>query len=260
MLWVLIVGSVVGIVGIFVIRWKETKQKNKIKVKAERKTASTFREDVFDNTDEYTPSNRNKSALDYAALNKLISQAEIMYSKDMLDQASKIYVQALAIDPDHEIANNKLGLIYLKKDMPSKAEAIYRLLVKIKPRNPIYYSNLALSLYNQGFLDEAKVYYKKAIDFDPKKESRHISLGQVCVDKGDTREAINSFSRALELNPENKDMYFYITNLLIEVKAWDEGIAFMKVYLDNNPYNEEAKQKIVEIKRKKGDDPLYQSR
>jgi tetratricopeptide (TPR) repeat protein len=258
MLWVLIIGSIVGIVGIFVIRYKETQQKNKIKVRAERKTATTFKEDAFDNNDDYEPSFVDKRSIDYAKLNKLISQAEILYSKDLLEQASKIYVQALAIDPDHEIANNKLGLIYLKRDMPSKSEAIYRLLVKIKPRNAVYYSNLALSLYNQGFLEEAKKNYKKSIELDPKKESRYISLGQVCVDKGDTREAINSFSRALELNPENNDMYFYITNLLIEVKAWDEAMAFMQAFLDNNPYNEDAKQRIIDIKRMKGDDPLYQ--
>lgn len=259
MLWVLIIGSVIGIVGIFVIRFKEQQQKNKIKVRAERKTASTFKEDVMNNEDDYTPSNIRKSAIDYAKLNKLISQAEILYSKDLLNEASKIYVQALAIDPDHEVANNKLGLIYLKKDMPSKAEAIYRLLTKLKPRNAVYFSNLALSLYNQNFLEEAKVYYRKALNIDPK-ESRYVSLGQICVDTKDYREAINNFSRALEINPENDDMYFYITNLLIEVKAWDEGIAFMQAYLDSNPYNEEAKQKIVDIKRKKGEDPLYQSR
>lgn len=259
MLWILIVGSIVGIVGIFFIRYKELQQNNKIKVRAEQKTASTFKEDSFDEID-YQPINRRNNPIDYAKLNKLISHAEILYSKDLLDEASKIYVQALAIDPNHEIANNKLGLIYLKKDMPSKAEAIYRLLTQLKPRSAVYFSNLALSLYNQKFHEEAKICYKKAINLDPKKESRHISLGQICVDTGDLREAVGSFSRALELNPENKDMYFYITNLLVELKAWDEGIAFMQVFLDANPYNEEAKQMIIDIKRKKGDDPLYQTR
>lgn len=258
MLWILIVGSIVGIVGIFVIRYKEIQQKSKIKVKAEQKTASTFRDDAFDDND-YQPTNRRKTAIDYAKLNKLISHAEVLYSKNLLDEASKIYVQALAIDPNHEIANNKLGLIYLKKDMPSKAEAIYRLLTHVKPRSAVYFSNLALSLYNQNFLEEAKICYKKAIQFDAKKESRHISLGQICVDTGDLSEAVASFSRALELNPNNNDMYFYITNLLIELKAWDEGIAFMKAFLDNNPYNAEAKQMIIDIKRKKGDDPLYET-
>lgn len=259
MLWVLIVGCLVGIVGIFVIKMKEVEKKSKIKVMAEEKTANTFKDDEFDVEEEYTSIVKNKSSIDYAKLNKLISHAEILYSKDLLDEASKIYVQALALDPEHEIANNKLGLIYLKKDMPTKSEAIYRLLVRLYPRNAIYHSNLALSLYNQNFLEAAKKNYKKAVELDPK-ESRLISLGQVCVDNGDIRESIKYFSKALEVNPTNKDMYFFITNLLIQIQAWDEGIAFMQVFLDDNPYDEMAKQKIVEIKRLKGEDPLYKSK
>lgn len=254
MWWLLVIGSVIGIVGIFVIRYNETKQKNKVKVKVEAKTAGTLAKVEYENS---APKRKVEMRnIDYPKLNKLISKGDLLYSKDIMDEASKIFVQALAIDPDHEVANNKLGLIYIKKDMPSKAEAIFRHLVDMYPKNAIYWSNLGLSLYSQNFVEEAKDCYKRALELDPKKESRYINLGQVYVDTGDIKNAVNTFSRAIEINPQNKEMYFYVVDLLVQIEKYEEGIAFMRAYQDANPYDDSAKQKIIELKRLKGDDPL----
>lgn len=251
--WLIVIGCVVGIIGIYWMRLKDTHKQERVKVKLEQIEGEDAPRSKVKAPDRDT---WKKKPVDYKAIHDAFNKADVYYSRGKLEEAHKGFIYVLSLNPDHEDANNKLGLIYLKKDIPNKAEAIFKHLIEVDPKNAVYHSNLALAYYNQGMLPLAKKMYEKTVELDSKRDSRYISLGQVCVELEDFRAAVNAYSKALVLTPRNIDLYFIITDLLIKIQAYDEGLAVMRTLLDMQPYNDEAKAKEREIKMLKGTDPL----
>ncbi|MBP7819328.1 tetratricopeptide repeat protein [Candidatus Gracilibacteria bacterium] len=194
--------------------------------------------------------------LDFKELNNLFNQADLNLSKGFVTEAEQGFIKVLAIKPDHEEANNKLGVLYLKTGQHKKAEEIYRLLTEIYPEKAVYFSNLGLSYYNQRKLKESARAYENAIWLDSKRPERFISLGQVYRELEEFTKSSSAFGKALELNSKNEDLYFVIADVLNEIRAYPEAIAYMKALLELSPYNDRAKFLITDFQRKMKLSPL----
>jgi tetratricopeptide (TPR) repeat protein len=247
----IIVGSVTGLLYIFSKKYKETKRLERVKVKTEARKPQSIH-------------NRNaagqlawkKKSLDYKAIHEAFNKADLYYDKGEIDDAQKGFIQVLALHPDHEEANNKLGLIYVKKNMNAKAEAIFRRLIDINPQNPVFYSNLGLALCNQEHYDEALESYQKAISLSPRTEAYFVKMAEIYKVTDKNMAAVNAYSRALEINNRNHSLYFLASEILVKLKAYKEAIAYLEGLLEIQPYNEEAKSLIRKIKIDMGASPL----
>lgn len=256
MIWIIVFACIFCILLVFLNRFFEVQSKTKFKRNKVNINHESNSDSVSYKQSGYTsPSSWKKSQKDHKLISKVFNQGDLMYSQNQFDKAEKCFIEVLAMDPEHQFANNKLGLIYLKKNQNIKAEAIFLKLIEIDHKNATYYSNLALSFYNQGKLKEAYESYKVSVKLNPK-ENRYLSLGQVCMDLNNYKEAANAFSKALELNPKNTELYFFIADILLKIGAIDEAKAYINTYLDEKPYSNRAKEKLREIKIAGNESPL----
>ena len=259
MTWILVFLCLFGILIIFLNRYFEEQSRQSFrKTRHENPQRSQDSDDMgleYKRAGYTSPSSWKRDRIDHRQLSKTFNQGDLLYSQNQLEKAEKIFIEVIATQPEHLMANNKLGLIYLKREQYIKAEAIFIKLIEIAPRNALFYSNLGLSLYNQQKLEHAKQAYEKAVSLEPK-ESRLLSLGQVCVDLNQFKEAVNHFSKALEINPKNTELYFFIADLLIKIQAYPEAKAYINTFLDDKPYSKRAKDKLREIKIAAQESPL----
>ncbi len=256
MSWILIFICVFGIIIIFLNRYFEEQSKQSFRRTVhENKYAESSEKLEYKQAGYTSPSSWKKEKPDHKKIAKTFNQADLLYSHNDFEAAEKLFIEVIAQQADHLMANNKLGLIYLKRGKFIKAEAVFLRLIEISPKNALFYSNLGLSLYNQSKLKFAKQAYEQAIQLETK-ESRYLSLGQVCVDLENYKDAVNAFSKALELNPKNTDLYFFIADLLIKIEAYDEAKAYITTYMDEKPYSKRAKEKLREIKIASKESPL----
>lgn len=249
---ILIVGSIAGLIYIFFKKYKETKRLERVKVKAQKRERRTLNTQL----DNVKGLAWKKKSLDYKSIHEAYNKADLFFDKGEIDEAQKCFIQVLSLHPDHEEANNKLGLIYIQKKMPAKAEAIFRRLIDINPMNPEFFSNLGLALFDQDHMEEALEAYLKAISLSPRSVKLYCKLGEVYKNIGKVMAAVNAYSKALEIDSKNYDLYFTACDLLLELKAYPEAIAYLEALLEIQPYNTDAKDKITQIKIKMGANPL----
>lgn len=197
-----------------------------------------------------------RKTIDYKQLNQTYNNADYHYSRGEFAEAERGFIKVIALKEDHPEANNKLGIIYMKQNQHKKAEAIYRFLTEVYPQRPLYYSNLGRALYNQKNLPEAATAYERSVQLDKTRRERFLSLGQVYREMNDFKNAVKAFSKALELDLRNEELYFLIADLLEQLSAFDEAVAYMEAMLDQFPYNEIAKSRIRDYRRRAKISPL----
>ena len=118
------------------------------------------------------------------------------------EDAIKLYLQALRINPDFEDAHNNLGLVLKKNGHIEEAKEHYLQALRINPESEKTHLNLGNILYNQGRTEEAKEHYLQALKKNPESEEAHNNLAILLVHIGNIERAIAYFRKALQINPD----------------------------------------------------------
>jgi len=84
--------------------------------------------------------------------------------KGMLDKATTEYERALEINPNHAMAHNNLGCIYLMKGVLDKATTEYERALEINPNYAVAHNNLAIAHYNRGEYSLAIIQCDRAVE------------------------------------------------------------------------------------------------
>ncbi len=92
----------------------------------------------------------------------LISQALHQYHKGHLEQAASKFEQALAIEPNHGVAHNNLGLIYYQQRQLVAAANHFDAASALLPDDPRPVNNLGMTLEAGGRVMEAIELYDEA--------------------------------------------------------------------------------------------------
>ncbi len=117
-----------------------------------------------------------------------------------LDEAIRLYYEALAQDPGNEFAFFNLGQIEQTRKNLVGAEAWYRLALQNDPKLPQALYNLGIVRYLRGDPKEGADLQRQLIALQPNNGAAHFNLGLDLRALGQTSEANAEFATAQRLD------------------------------------------------------------
>lgn len=178
----------------------------------------------------------------------LCEKADIKLKVGEEEEAIKLLVQAMAIDPANIEAQQKLAMLYMQKQMYSAAAALFKQLGELT-NDAVHYSNLGLALYQQQEFEAAKEAYQRAVALDPSRPQRFISLAQVYRSLDQRSNALVAANKAHDMDPENIDFLFLIADIQMDAKNYEESINALDKIIKLDPENTEAKNYFRKVKK-----------
>ncbi len=145
---------------------------------------------------------------DEAALNAL---GALLQLKGEIEEASALYLRALASRPTYADAHYNLATILLAEDQPDEGIAHLRSVMQIDPDDARARTKLtgalesrAHSLAASGRLAEAAADLTDLIALNPGDSDAHANLGVTLARQGNFKSAAQALERSLQLDPRNE--------------------------------------------------------
>jgi tetratricopeptide (TPR) repeat protein len=174
------------------------------------------------------------------------------------DNAESLWMHALAVNSDNDVANNNLGNAALKKGQIDEAILHYEKVLVIRQghkevdRREAYY-NLGNALLRKDKVDEAIANYRKALEKHSEYEPEaHSGLGLALLRKGQIDEAIFHFEKFVQLRPDHAEAYYNLANALLEKGRVDDAIADYEKALKLKPVWADAENNFGNALLRKG--------
>ncbi|PKL36459.1 hypothetical protein CVV38_00955 [Candidatus Peregrinibacteria bacterium HGW-Peregrinibacteria-1] len=186
-------------------------------------------------------------------VNTLFEEAEKKINRGEEEEAIKIFVKILSIDPLHEASKERLALLYLQREAFSSAATLFESLAKLND-SPIHYSHWGIALYQQGDYENAKSAYIEALKLDNSRAQRYASLSQIYRALGQNYNAMVALNKAIEVQQENGGdiipFWFLVADLQLEMGLVEASKSTLEGILIIDADNEEAKHMLSEISSK----------
>lgn len=151
---------------------------------------------------------RNQVAL------SVIARGEEKLQENAVDEAKRLFEQALQKDPDNWLAHSYLAKIYLSSGFPQFA---YRHLSRMEQLDPETVEGnylLASYWYRRGDFQQARRYAEKTKARYPGSGALRNLLGNIYLELGQPDKAIQEYAAAVRLNPERSDFRSNYESLL----------------------------------------------
>jgi len=211
--------------------------------------------------------------------------SDIYAKQNNLPEALKAAEQAQKLRPSDAAVNLQLALLYEKSKNEDKAIEYYKKALTGSKKNAAAYNNLGLLLEKKGNLKEAIEYYETALKIDPKNFDVYRNLGDAYEKNGNIKKAIEIYEKLLSIDKNNLDAlealailnykagakeksleaYRGLSQLEPKKVLWHQKLAYLyedlgkidsardeyKTILSLDPNNTEAKQKYVELAKRK---------
>jgi len=157
-----------------------------------------------------------------------------------LREASALYRQILARQPDHAETLRMLGLLAQQLGQTASALELLRRTTRLKPQVALYHADLARTLKAVGRLDESAAAFRQAIHLRPDWPEACNDLGNVLTDRKHLEEAIAAYRQALALRPDFAEAWNNLGNAFRNSGQLDEAIAAYRQALFLRPDLAEA--------------------
>ncbi len=175
----------------------------------------------------------------YEAASK--AEAKLMTGdSEAIEEAIKLLVQAIALDPNYARAYAGLGYAYTlegqffaKPEMLATGVEFFQKAIELQPMLADGYAGLGMAFVALGRDDDALGALRRALSFASENADVHSSLGRVfAIGKGMFREGIAEYQKALKLNPAD---------------AWSaQQIALCCAYIGDYEAGEEAARQAIQ--------------
>ena len=152
-------------------------------------------------------------------------RALALHQAGQLDQASVLYRQVLAAQPEHPDALHFSALLAYQQGRHDEAIELFRRALAVAPDVAFIHSNLGLAHAAAGHGDAAIASFVRAIDIDPAFAVAHFNLGARLHTGGHYEEARHHYEIALRLQPDYADARWNLADLALATGDWREGWA-----------------------------------
>lgn len=120
---------------------------------------------------------------------------------DKREESVELIEQALAMDPEHGLANSLKGAMLAEQGQFDKAHGYYFRAVSAEPGNIEFRQQFANGLMRLGDYDAAVRQYAEAISMQPRHLPVRYSHSVALVQAGRCAEALDAIASAVEINP-----------------------------------------------------------
>ena len=150
-------------------------------------------------------------------------RALALHQSGQLDQASVLYRQVLAAQPEHPDALHFSALLAHQLGRHDDAIELFRQALAVAPDVAFIHSNLGLAHAAAGHGDAAIASFVRAIDIDPTFAVAHFNLGARLHAGGHYEEARHHYEIALKLQPGYADARWNLADLELSAGDWRKG-------------------------------------
>ena len=114
-----------------------------------------------------------------------------------------LFMHALAVTSNNDVAENNLGIVFLRKGKLDDAISLLQAAVDLRPENSPAHENLAKALFQKGQVADALVHYRKLLELQPDNIEVHNIVGTVLIQQGHIREGVEEWQKVLVIQPDN---------------------------------------------------------
>lgn len=141
-----------------------------------------------------------------SSIDEVREQAAENFYKGNLDEAERLFNEALAIEKHDLYSINKLGVIYAHRRDLETAEMYFRKVLEIDARDKNALSNVGNVFLEKGNYEQAIQYYQEAIKADPDYADAYHNMGVAYRKTGNFKKYVESVkeARRITMSPFKK--------------------------------------------------------
>jgi protein O-mannosyl-transferase len=114
-----------------------------------------------------------------------------------------LFKHALAVTTNNDVAENNLGIVFLRQGKLDQAISLLQAAVDLRPDNSPAHENLAKALLQNGQVADALIHYRKLLELQPDNIEVHNIVGTVLIQQGRIREGVEEWQKVLAIQPDN---------------------------------------------------------
>jgi len=152
---------------------------------------------------------------------------ECYWNMGLLDQAVKVYLKAIQLNPDNVIFYRNLGFSYIQQNRPDNAEEIFKKAIERGIADELVYFGLGELYRTQGKPEHAVEAYRKAIAIKEEYADAHSALGQLLLAQGALQDAEIELTRAVELVPSHIGVLLGLSKIAVQTGRKKAALEFV---------------------------------
>jgi protein O-mannosyl-transferase len=114
-----------------------------------------------------------------------------------------LFRHALAVTTNNDVAQNNLGIVFLRQGKLDEAISLLQAAVDLRPDNSPAHENLAKALLQKGDVANALIHYQKLLELQPDNIEVHNIVGTVLIQQGRIRDGVDEWEKVLAIQPDN---------------------------------------------------------
>jgi len=161
----------------------------------------------------------------------------VLEKKGQTAEAMSEYLEALRLRPDFDTAHIMVGLLLAKERRFDEAVTHYQAALKTDPESAAAQSDWGLALIKQGRWQESAAHYEQALGLDSTLAEAHDNLAIAYLQTGRLAEGTTELRTALKLNPGDAETRFNLGQALNQQQQWAEAAELLKSLALSQPAN-----------------------
>jgi Tfp pilus assembly protein PilF len=114
-----------------------------------------------------------------------------------------LFRHALAVTVNNDVAENNLGIVFLRQGKVDEAIWLLQAAVDLRPDNSPAHENLAKALLQKGQVADALIHYRKLLQLQPDNIEVHNIVGTVLIQQGRISEGVEEWEKVLAIQSDN---------------------------------------------------------
>lgn len=168
------------------------------------------------------------------AVVELLKMADQDMDEGRLQEAAKLYQEAISMEPDNPDAHNLMGICYLRQNQLLEGAGEFKKALDINPEFLPSLNNLGSTMYRKGNYDQAIVYYEQVLGINGGEDAEvHTNLGSVYRDRAtfsggpnrdeDFQQALTHYKKAIALDKNFPQAYNNLGLCYLRTRHFEEA-------------------------------------